>query len=65
MKSNHLLKLGLIGMILFGLAYEFTKHKFSNSEKSVSLPEEISQVEEGDTLYVTKVSDSIYIGFRK
>jgi hypothetical protein len=35
-----------------------------NKDK-VSLPEEISLVEEGDTLIVEKVTDSIYIGFKR
>lgn len=31
--------------------------------KPISYPEEIQTVKAGDTLYVTSVSDSIYIGF--
>jgi hypothetical protein len=33
-------------------------------EKSISYPEEIQAVRAGDTLYVSSVSDSIYIGFK-
>lgn len=33
-------------------------------EKAISYPEEIQAVRAGDTLYVSSVSDSIYIGFK-
>jgi hypothetical protein len=33
-------------------------------EKPISYPEEIQAVRAGDTLYVSSVSDSIYIGFK-
>jgi uncharacterized membrane protein len=32
--------------------------------KPISYPEEIQAVRAGDTLYVSSVSDSIYIGFK-
>lgn len=34
-----------------------------NNNSNVSLPEEIQMVEAGDTLVVSKVSDSIYVEF--
>ena len=36
----------------------------SNTIKPISYPEEIQAVRAGDTLYVSSVSDSIYIGFK-
>jgi hypothetical protein len=36
----------------------------SKQEKPISYPEEIQAVRAGDTLYVSSVSDSIYIGFK-
>jgi hypothetical protein len=33
--------------------------------KPISYPEEIQAVRAGDTLYVSSVSDSIYIGFKQ
>ena len=35
-----------------------------STQKPISLPEEIGAVKPGDTLVVTKVSDSIYIQFK-
>ena len=36
----------------------------SKQDKPISYPEEIQAVRAGDTLYVSSVSDSIYIGFK-
>lgn len=36
----------------------------SKQEKPISYPEEIQIAEAGDTLIVSSVSDSIYIGFK-
>lgn len=35
------------------------------TSKPISYPEEIQAVRAGDTLYVSSVSDSIYIGFKE
>lgn len=35
-----------------------------NNQKPISLPEEIYLAEQGDTLIVSKVTDSIYIEFK-
>jgi hypothetical protein len=37
----------------------------SKQEKPISYPEEIQIAKEGDTLIVSSVSDSIYIGFKR
>ena len=43
----------------------FALSKLQNSsDKPISYPEEIQAVRAGDTLYVSSVSDSIYIGFK-
>jgi hypothetical protein len=39
-------------------------HSQPKQEKAISYPEEIQAVRAGDTLYVSSVSDSIYIGFK-
>jgi len=36
----------------------------NDETKPISYPEEIQAVRAGDTLYVSSVSDSIYIGFK-
>ena len=46
----------LCGLTLMSIEY--------NSSKPISYPEEIQAVRAGDTLYVSSVSDSIYIGFK-
>ena len=37
----------------------------NSDDKPISYPEEIQTVRAGDTLYVSSVSDSIYIGFKQ
>lgn len=39
-------------------------HSQLKQDKPISYPEEIQAVRAGDTLYVSSVSDSIYIGFK-
>lgn len=39
--------------------------KEKDTSKPISYPEEIQAVRAGDTLYVSSVSDSIYIGFKQ
>lgn len=48
----------LIGHLIFILFLD------SSDGKPISYPEEIQAVRAGDTLYVSSVSDSIYIGFK-
>ncbi len=58
----------LLVALFFSILYLFIMQNSSNVKNikslPISLPEEISQVKDGDTLYVTNVSDSIYIGFK-
>lgn len=39
--------------------------RHNSNVKPISYPEEIQAVRAGDTLYVSSVSDSIYIGFKQ
>lgn len=52
--------------VLFCISYTVynISNQIKNNQTIVSLPEEIKQAQEGDTLIVEKVSDSIYIGFK-
>ena len=54
----------IIGMLL-GIVTISLLHVYkSKQEKPISYPEEIQIAEAGDTLIVSSVSDSIYIGFK-
>ena len=48
----------LLGYFILGPLFD------DSSDKPISYPEEIQAVRAGDTLYVSSVSDSIYIGFK-
>jgi hypothetical protein len=50
----------LLGIVTMGLLHIYE----SKQEKPISYPEEIQIAEAGDTLIVSSVSDSIYIGFK-
>jgi hypothetical protein len=50
--------------LLFGF-YGLELFFDNNETKPISYPEEIQAVRAGDTLYVSSVSDSIYIGFKQ
>lgn len=50
---------------LYILIYVSSVFKENTTGKPISYPEEIQAVRAGDTLYVSSVSDSIYIGFKK
>lgn len=67
MKVKQIIVLVLMGTLFFIILYIFSSRQIDNmrGEIPVSLPEEISEARKGDTLYVTEVSDSIYVGFRK
>jgi hypothetical protein len=52
----------LIGVFIYDMN---TYKKLASKEKPISYPEEIQAVRAGDTLYVSSVSDSIYIGFKQ
>ena len=52
-----------IGIWLAHFDYGVPK-ELLKKEKSISYPEEIQAVKAGDTLYVSSVSDSIYINFK-
>jgi hypothetical protein len=52
----------LIGVFIYDMN---TYKKLASEEKPISYPEEIQAVRAGDTLYVSSVSDSIYIGFKQ
>lgn len=50
----------LLGIVILGSLQDYE----SMNTKPISYPEEIQAVRAGDTLYVSSVSDSIYIGFK-
>jgi len=50
----------IVSLIAFYINVEINESK----SKPISYPEEIQAVRAGDTLYVSSVSDSIYIGFK-
>ena len=50
----------LLGIVILGSLQKYE----SKNLKPISYPEEIQAVRAGDTLYVSSVSDSIYIGFK-
>lgn len=55
----------MIGVLL-GISILGSLQKYESKEqKPISYPEEIQAVRAGDTLYVSSVSDSIYIGFKQ
>lgn len=59
MKDFLLFMIGMIaGIATLAILQDFKK------PKPISYPEEIQAVRAGDTLYVSSVSDSIYIGFK-
>jgi hypothetical protein len=49
----------LLGYFVLGPLFD------DSDDKPISYPEEIQAVRAGDTLYVSSVSDSIYIGFKQ
>lgn len=77
MKDKYIEAIRVIGVITIiilligGFMYDMNTYKKLASEeikyikeKPISCPEEIQAVRAGDTLYVSYVSDSIYIGFK-
>ena len=50
----------LLGIVILGSLQKYE----SKQEKPISYPEEIQIAKAGDTLIVSSVSDSIYIGFK-
>lgn len=53
-------------MIILGIGMLYVAYKYeSKQEKPISYPEEIQIAKAGDTLIVSSVSDSIYIGFKQ
>jgi hypothetical protein len=65
---NTIRAIGVITIVILligGFMYDMnTYKKLASEEKPISYPEEIQAVRAGDTLYVSSVSDSIYIGFK-
>lgn len=60
MKEFLLFMLGMMaGIVTLGMLQDS-----KSTLKTISYPEEIQAVRAGDTLYVSSVSDSIYIGFK-
>jgi hypothetical protein len=60
MKEFLLFMLGMMaGIVTLGMLQDS-----KSTLKPISYPEEIQAVRAGDTLYVSSVSDSIYIGFK-
>jgi hypothetical protein len=59
MKEFLLFMIGMLAGIALLASLEDSKNL-----KPISYPEEIQAVRAGDTLYVSSVSDSIYIGFK-
>lgn len=50
----------LLGIVILGPLQRYE----SKNDKPISYPEEIQIAKAGDTLIVSSVSDSIYIGFK-
>lgn len=71
---NTIRAIGVITIVILligGFMYDMNTYKKLASEeikytqeKPISYPEEIQAVRAGDTLHVSSVSDSIYIGFK-
>lgn len=62
MKKDTIIVLFWAILLLFVAYKQIFKEPLSNK---VSLPEEIILAKKGDTLIVERVSDSIYIGFKR
>ena len=61
MKEIYLFMLGvLLGIAILGSVQRYE----SKNDKPISYPEEIQIAKAGDTLIVSSVSDSIYMGFK-
>lgn len=65
MKTNNtIFILTIYAIILIFITYGLI-NKQNKIGKPISLPEEIQAAQKNDTLYITNVSDSIYVGFKK